>query len=54
MIQNSAIKSFHEFHVMSYKDLQILMLAAPFLLLLFLFSNKCNLIVAYVRSKVQF
>ena len=33
MIQNSAIKCYHEFHVRSRKDLEMLILAAHFLLL---------------------
>ena len=33
MIQNSAIKCYHEFHVRSHKDLETLILEAPFLLL---------------------
>ena len=28
-IQNSAIKGYHEFHVKSHKDLEMLILAAP-------------------------
>ena len=34
VIQNSAIKFCHEFHVRSHKDLEMLILAAPFLFLL--------------------
>ena len=33
VIQNSAIKCYHEFHVRSHKDLETLILEAPFLLL---------------------
>ena len=33
MIQNSAIKCYHEFHVLLHKDLEILTLTTPFLLL---------------------
>ena len=33
VIQNSAIKCYHEFHLRSHKDLEMLILAAPFLLL---------------------
>ena len=31
--QNSAIKSYHEFHVRSHKELEMLIMATPFLLL---------------------
>ena len=34
MIQSLAIKCYHEFHLSSLKDLEMLILAAPFFLLL--------------------
>ena len=33
VIQNSATKCYHEFHLRSHKDLEMLILMAPFLLL---------------------
>ena len=33
VVQNSAIKCYHEFHLRPRKDLEILIFAAPFLLL---------------------
>ena len=46
--QNSAIKGYHEFQVRSHKDLEILILATPILLL-----TRLILSWHYVRLKVH-